>query len=498
MSNTWTTSEGTGTGPELLLALRGGGRRPLRARLEQALRDAVREGRLAPGDRLPSSRALAADLGVARGVVVEAYAQLVAEGWLDARRGSGTRVARPVWFPGRPAPHAPERDAGLRSGPASRGERAGGRPPGPGGGLDQPRFDFVPGRPDLSAFPRTAWLAALRRVLAELPASGLGYPDPGGAPALRAALAAYLGRVRGVIADPDLIVVTSGYGQALALLSRVLHDRGVRTIAFEDPLNPEPTMVAAHAGLRPVGVPVDGAGLDVDALAASRAGAAVVTSAHQFPTGVVLAPERRTALLAWAAMRGGVVLEDDYDAEYRYDREPVGAMQALGPDLVAYAGSVSKTLAPGLRLGWLVAPRVLAGELVEAKRLDDHGSNVLDQLTLAELLGSGAYDRHLRRTRRAYRARRDLLVGTLAVHAPGIRVRGVAAGLHVVVELPAGADERAVAAAARRRGVGVYPLGGYRTGSAATFPPALVVGYGGLAPADVRAGAERLAEVLAG
>jgi GntR family transcriptional regulator / MocR family aminotransferase len=335
-------------------------------------------------------------------------------------------------------------------------------------------------------------------VLAELPASGLGYPDPGGAPALRAALAAYLGRVRGVIADPDLIVVTSGYGQALALLSRVLHDRGVRTIAFEDPLNPEPTMVAAHAGLRPVGVPVDGAGLDVDALAASRAGAAVVTSAHQFPTGVVLAPERRTALLAWAAMRGGVVLEDDYDAEYRYDREPVGAMQALGPDLVAYAGSVSKTLAPGLRLGWLVAPRVLAGELVEAKRLDDHGSNVLDQLTLAELLGSGAYDRHLRRTRRAYRARRDLLVGTLAVHAPGIRVRGVAAGLHVVVELPAGADERAVAAAARRRGVGVYPLGGYRTGSAATFPPALVVGYGGLAPADVRAGAERLAEVLAG
>jgi GntR family transcriptional regulator/MocR family aminotransferase len=482
MSNTWTTSEGTG--PELLLALRGGGRRPVRARLEQALRDAVRDGRLAPGDRLPSSRALAADLGMARGVVVEAYAQLVAEGWLDARQGSGTRVARPVWFPGPPGPRTPGRAAG--------------RPSGPGAGLDQPRFDFVPGRPDLSAFPRTAWLAALRRVLAGLPASGLGYPDPGGAPALRAALAAYLGRVRGVIADPDLIVVTSGYGQALALLSRVLHDRGVRTIAFEDPLNPEPTRVAAHAGLRPVGVPVDGAGLDVDALAASRAGAAVVTSAHQFPTGVVLAPERRTALLAWAATRGRVVLEDDYDAEYRYDREPVGAMQALGPDLVAYAGSVSKTLAPGLRLGWLVAPRALAGELVEAKRLDDHGSNVLDQLTLAELLSSGAYDRHLRRTRRAYRARRDLLVGTLAVHAPGIRVGGVAAGLHVVVELPAGADERAVAAAARRRGVGVYPLGGYRTGSAATFPPALVVGYGGLAPADVRAGAERLAEVLAG
>jgi len=478
MSNAWTTS--AGSGPELLLGVQ----RPARAQLEGTLRDAVRDGRLAPGDRLPSSRALAADLGVARGVVVEAYTQLVAEGWLDARQGSGTRVAAPG-----PPRRRDSQDRALADGA---------RPPiGPA----PPRYDFMPGRPDLSAFPRSAWVGALRRVLATLPAARLGYTEPGGDPALRAALAAYLGRVRGVSADPELVVVTSGYGQALALLSRVLRDRGVTSIAFEDPLNPDPVRVAAHAGLRTVGVPVDAAGIDVGALAASPAGAVVVTSAHQFPTGVVLAPERRAALLAWAARvpgRGGVILEDDYDAEYRYDREPVGAMQALDPDLVAYAGSASKTLAPGLRLGWLVAPRRLRDAVVEAKQLADHGSSVLDQLVLAELLGSGAYDRHLRRTRRAYRARRDLLVGTLAVRAPGIRVRGVAAGLHVVIELPEGSDEQAVAAAARERGVGVYPLGRYRTGSAAVFPPALVAGYGAMPPADVRAGAELLGDVLAG
>jgi GntR family transcriptional regulator/MocR family aminotransferase len=488
MQKTWTTSPERGA--ELLVSLRRAAGVPLRAQLEEAIRAAIRDGRLTPGERLPSSRTLATDLGVARGVVVEAYAQLTAEGWLTAEHGSGTRVSKRALA---------ERTAVVPAVPPPTGARA---PAGPSvthgvaPGDPPVRWDFRPGLPDLAAFPRQAWVAATRRVLAGLPAPRLGYGDPAGTPELRAALAAYLGRVRGVLAAPDRVIVCTGFGQALGLVAGVLADHGLDRMAVEDPLNQDEPSILARAGLTPVPVPVDDLGLDVDALAATGVRAAMLTPAHQFPTGVVLAPRRRAALIDWARARDGLVVEDDYDAEYRYDRGPVGAVQGLDPERVAYAGSVSKTLAPALRLGWLVVPARMVADVAEAKRLADHGTSALDQLVLADLLGSGTYDHHLRRTRRRHRARRDLLAGTMARLAPRVTVRGVAAGLHVVVELPAGADEAAVTADALAEGIRVYPMRGYRTGSAAVQPPALVLGYGGLALSEVGAGAERLGAVL--
>ena len=334
MRKAWTTSPERGA--ELLVALRRAAGVPLRAQLEEAIRAAIRDGRLTPGERLPSSRTLATDLGVARGVVVEAYAQLTAEGWLTAEHGSGTRVSERALA---------ERTAVVPAAPAPTGARA---PAGPSvthgvaPGDPPVRWDFRPGLPDLAAFPRQAWVAATRRVLAGLPAARLGYGDPAGTPELRAALAAYLGRVRGVLAAPDRVIVCTGFGQALGLVAGVLADRGLDRMAVEDPLNQDEPSILARAGLTPVPVPVDDLGLDVDALAATGVRAAMLTPAHQFPTGVVLAPRRRAALIDWARARDGLVVEDDYDAEYRYDRGPVGAVQGLDPERVAYAGSVSR------------------------------------------------------------------------------------------------------------------------------------------------------------
>src|SRR5918999_2602281 len=314
---------------DLLLRVdRGGG--PLRAQLEDQLRDAVRAGRLGPGAALPSSRALARELSVSRGVVVEVYAQLAAEGYLVARQGAPTRVSEAA----SPGPGAT---------PAAAAERP-------------PRYDFRTGRPDISMFPRGAWLASLRRALRDAPDARLDYGDPRGAPELRGALARYLGRVRGVACDPERVVVTSGMAQGMALFARALTAGGARRIAMEDPSSAPGRAQLAANGLEIVPIPVDEDGLRTQTLGAVEVGAVMITPAHQFPLGVVLAPARRAALLDWAAHTGAVVLEDDYDAEYRYDRQPVGAVQGLAPELVAYAGSTSKTLAPGLRLGWLVVP----------------------------------------------------------------------------------------------------------------------------------------------
>jgi len=452
--------------PELLLRVDRPGA-PLRAQLEDQLREAIRAGRLAPGVALPSTRALARELRVSRGVVVEAYAQLAAEGYLVARQGAPTRVSDAA-TPGTGAAPAPEGD----------------RPP---------RFDLRTGRPDVSLFPRSAWLASLRRALRDAPDARLDYGDPRGAPELRAALARYLGRVRGVECDPGRVVVTSGMAQGMALFARALTAHGARRIAMEDPSSAPGRGQLASNGLKVVPIPVDEDGLRAERLDASGAHTAMVTPAHQFPLGVVLAPAGRATLLDWAARNEAVVLEDDYDAEYRYDRQPVGAVQGLAPDLVAYAGSVSKTLAPGLRLGWLVVPERLLDAVTAAKESDDLGTPVVEQLALADFLERGELDRHLRRTRAVYRARRDALVTSLRRHLPACRPAGVAAGLHLVVDLPPGADEDAAVEGARSRGLGLAGIAEHRIRPG---PPALLLGYGRLPEPAVEAAVRALADSL--
>ena len=426
----------------------GGGRR---AALESALRAAVRDGRLRPGDRVPSTRALAHDLGLARGTVAEAYAQLAAEGYLQTRPGAPTRIAADV----QTVAAVPPADDVQAAGPA--------------------RFDLRAGIPDLGAFPRPAWLAASRRALAAAPDASLSVVDPRGLFELRQALAGHVGRTRGVLADPGLIVVCSGFSQALAVICHALRADGMRQVAMEDPCLAAHRAIAAGSGLRVTPLAVDEGGALPEM--AAGAGAALVTPAHQFPLGATLAPARRAAFVKWARTHGTVVIEDDYDGEFRYDRQPVGALQGLDPEHVIYAGTASKTLAPGVRLGWLVLPPRLVPAAAAAAEILGAATSALQQLALAEFVRCGAHDRHVRRMRHRYRRRRDQLLGVLAERAPGLRTRGVAAGLHVVVELPpGGATEAEVVARAEPRSLALETLGSYwhRPGAAMQ---GLVVGY---------------------
>ncbi|MEU6094189.1 PLP-dependent aminotransferase family protein [Streptomyces sp. NPDC047079] len=430
-----------------------------RAGLERALRDAVRDGRLAPGTRLPAMSRLAADLGVSRGTAKAVYDQLVAEGYLTARQGSGTRVAR-----------LPSQT------PAEGGEapRAG-----------APRLDLRPGSPDVGAFPAAAWLRALRRAIATAPSRAYDYGDPRGRIELRTALSGYLGRARGVIAPPERIVITSGYVQGLALLTRVLDGAD---IAMEDPGLPFHRDVVRHNGGHVVPLAVDERGACAGHLSGSvgEAAAVVVTPAHQYPTGVTLHPERRRALTDWARSRGGLVVEDDYDGEFRYDRQPAGALQGTAPGHVVYLGTASKTLGPALRLGWMVLPPYLVDAVADAKLHSDHHTESIGQLALAEMVDSHAYDRHIRACRLRYRRRRDQLVDRLGARW---NVRGIAAGLHALVDVP---DEKAVVARAEEEGLAVGRLGDHWHPSDGDRPQGLVIGYG--TPRD-RAYAEAL-EVL--
>jgi GntR family transcriptional regulator / MocR family aminotransferase len=455
--------EGTSYGPELLVGLRGGRRR---AQLEDRLRELVRDGTLVAGSRMPSSRALAGDLSVSRRLVVDAYAQLLAEGYLVSRQGAGTYVAETTAIA----------DGAVPSQPPSA-----------------PQFDFFPGAPDLSAFPRTLWLRAMRDVLRSAPDVALAYPDVRGAPELRVALSAYLRRVRGVVAEPDAIVVCSGATQGLALLGRALVAQGVTDIDVEDPGLPPHRVVLQYAGLRVRGAGVDEQGVQVTTL---RSPAVLTTPAHQCPTGVVLSPARRGELVRWAR-EGGLVIEDDYDAEFRYDRPPLGALQGLAPEHVVYMGTVSKTLAPGMRLGWLVLPQSMLEAVQKAKALDDLGCPSLDQLVLARLLQTSAYDRHLRRARRRNRARRDALIAAVARELPEAHVSGISAGLHALVRLSAAVDLNALVRAAERRSLRVYPLEFHRI-EPAREDDALVMGYANLSEPTIAEGVRRLAEVLRG
>ncbi|MFJ4901879.1 PLP-dependent aminotransferase family protein [Streptomyces sp. NPDC088727] len=427
----------------------------LRAGLMDALREAARTGRLAPGTRLPSSRTLAADLGIARNTVADAYAELVAEGWLTARQGSGTRVARRA-----------EPRRGTTRTPRSRPPRT------------SPAYSLMPGSPDLSTFPRAEWLKAARRAITSAPNDALGYGDPRGRVELRTVLADYLSRARGVYADPDRIVICSGFVHGLMMMGKVLRERRVREVAVESYGLDVHTRLLTEAGLRIPCLPLDELGSRTGELPAMRgAGAVLLTPAHQFPTGVPLHPDRRAAAVDWARSTGGLILEDDYDGEFRYDRQPVGALQGLDPEHVVYLGTASKSMAPGLRLGWMVVPQALVGQMAEAKGLSDWSSSALDQLTLAEFIASGAYDRHVRSMRLRYRRRRDQLVAALAERAPSIRISGIAAGLHAVLELPEGSEADVVRSAAWQ-GLAVEGLSSFRHPDAEVSREALVIGYG--------------------
>ena len=459
---------------ELAIGLDRNGGDALHRQIEASIRQRIRSGALPAGVALPPTRALAADLGVTRGVVVEAYAQLVAEGYLTSRSGGYTQVA-PAVTAAPPAAPRPGRPASPR-------------PP-------RPVADFGYGRGNVAAFPRAAWLRSVRRVLTEAPDERLGYLDGRGAVELRSALAAYLNRVRGTNADPETIVITSGYAQAVSLLTGLLAARGARTVAVEDPSAADDARpIAQSLGLNVVGVPVGDDGVRVDALAELGADVLILTPSHQWPTGGVLSPQARAAVLAWAQRTGALVLEDDYDAEYRYDRAPIGAMQGLDPDRVAYAGTASKTLAPGFRLGWLILPRELAGPFAEAKLLADRGSPILDQLTFADFLSRGEFDRHLRRMRPMYRSRRDALLTALARHLPELEPAGIAAGLHLVAWLPQDLEEATVIAAAAREGVAVAGVTPYRLSPAPRG--GLIFGYSNLNERAIADGITRLARAV--
>ena len=440
--------------------------------IERSLRTAIRAGRLTPGTVLPSSRSLARDLGVARGTVSAAYSQLAAEGYVATRQGAPTQVS---WAPPR-------------------------RPPLPATMAPPPhhRWDFRPGRPDSASFPRLAWARAHRHVLAHAPDEIFGYGDARGSAELRQALADYLGRARGVDTSPERLLVCDGFTQALTLICTVLRARGALTLAVEDPCAPRYRQLAETLGLRVTGVPCDHDGLRTDHLARSSADAVLVTPAHQFPLGVTMSAARRTELVQWARRRQAVIIEDDYDGEFRYDRQPVGSLQQLDPGHVIYTGTASKTLAPGLRLGWLSAPPSIARALADTKQRLDRGTSILEQLTLAEMITNGAFDRHIRRMRASYHHRRDELTQTLKASLPHLRLAGATAGLHALIYLPGnGPTEKQLQAQAARHSIALHTLASYWLHPPAPSPQAIIIGYASPASHAYRPALRALTQLLA-
>lgn len=460
-----TNSADAGFPPDLLLALDRSSPDGLSTQLQQQLRAAIQQGRLAAGTLLPPSRALAEQIGVARSVVVTAYEHLTADGYLASRQGSGTRV-QPI------TPRPPR----TRTAPGRALPLAG-------------------GLPDAALFPRTEWLRHYRAVITTMSNAQLGYPGPLGTRPLRETLTDYLARVRGVATTPDHTLITSGLTQAVVLVARALRARGIDAIAVEDPCFGFHRDALVNTGLRVEPIPVDDDGMQVHRLADLDVGAVLVAPAHSYPTGVVLSPARRAALIAWAHRHEGLIIEDDYDAEFRYDRTPIGALQGLAPERVAYAGCVSKTLTPALRLGWTALPPWLIQDVVAQKLYDDMGNSTLEQLTLSRFVETGGLTRHLRRVRPIYRRRRDAALSAIGTSLPHTVPTGVAAGLHVYLRLPTGADEAAIVDAALARGL---LLGGARRNwsDPEQAPPALVIGYGALGESAIRDGITQLGNVL--
>ena len=467
--------EWSSSSPELLIQLDRSSATPLRAQLESQLRVAIQTGRLSANERLPSSRSLAVSLDISRGLVQECFAQLQAEGYLKTRGGSATRVAA-TYRGARPAPSS-------EAAPAA---------------TTQPRLlaDFASGVPDLASAPRADWAWAVREACREAPNTAFDYGDARGDQRLREVMAGYLRRVRAVDAYPDRLLVCSGFAQGLAIVLRVLAQAGLTRVAVEDPGSIRSIgRACTAAGSEIVPVAVDELGIDVAALDASGGRVVVLTPAHQWPTGVVLAAERRHELITWAHERNAIIIEDDYDAEFRYDREPIGSLQGLDPDRVISLGTVSKSLTPALRLGWAVVPMAIVEAVADAKLTADRSTSRIDQLALATLIESGRYDRHLRRMRTEYAARRGALVEALIEHAPQIRLTGLAAGFHAVAHLSPAADEQAIIAEARERGVGLYGMSDLRSDHRTT-PPQLVFGFGNTSQRAIRDGVAAIAELL--
>ena len=475
--------------------------------LTEQLRAAIGDGRLPVGSRLPATRVLAEELRVSRGVVTEAYERLIEDGQLTGRGRAGTRVvAAPAAVSGQSGPPAqgpsgPTVDDAAAGPKVQDGVAGSGTafPAAPGAEVFESlrsvpcRIDLSPGVPDLAAFPRTAWLRAERAVLDALSPSSFGYGDPRGTPVLRSAVADWLARNRGIRVSPDQVIVVAGVAQALAVLARTLRQAGLDSVAVEDPGSLGARMQLRHWGLATPPVPVDAGGLRVDELRASGAAAVMMTPAHQFPSGVVLDGARRREVWQWAR-DGGLIIEDDYDAEHRYDRSPVPALRAALPDQVCYAGSVSKLLAPGLRTGWLLVPPALHEAVVAAKRHEDLGNAVLPQLVLAQLMTSGDLERHLRLLRKRHVRRRDAMIQAIRTHLPAARVHGAAAGLHLTVTFAAPLADVELAAGALASGVKVQPLSWHRQ---TPGEPGLVLGYAARTPTEIHEGLAVLGRIAA-
>ncbi|MEV6237486.1 PLP-dependent aminotransferase family protein [Lentzea sp. NPDC051838] len=424
--------------------------RNARAGLMDAFREAIRTGRLAPGTRLPSSRVLANDLGLGRNTVVRAYSELINEGWLMGQHGSGTEVAR------RAAEPAPGRE-----------------PPRPPRARPQLVHDLRPGRPDLSSFPREEWIRAVKRTVSTAPFEAFGYTNPHGRSELREVIARYLARARGLRARAGNVVVCGGAAEGLRLVAAVLLKAGVTTVAVEEFGLQTQREALLKAGLDVVPIPVDADGADVSTLDEVAPGAVLLTPSHQFPLGVALHSDRRAAVVDWARRRGTLIIEDDYDGEFRYDRSPVGALQGLDHDHVIYLGTASKSLAPGLRLGWLVVPDHLVGAIVAEKGWAEETVGFVNQLAMTDFVESGAYDRHIRTMRAQYRRRREQLVGMIAQHA---RVTGMSAGLHVVVDQPGRTGAELVRRAAREQ-LTVEPLDFFRHPASTSDRDGMAIGF---------------------
>ncbi|GGM80573.1 GntR family transcriptional regulator [Longimycelium tulufanense] len=420
--------------------------------IKQLIRDQV----LRPGVRLPSTRQLATDLNVSRSVVVEAYQQLIAEGWLASSQRSGTWVS-------------------YRAEQCSRRGRYVANSS--HDNLRQTHLDLRPTGADITAFPRKEWLGCLTIVLRRASRLDLDYPPTSGVPALREELAQYLGRVRGLRVLPDQVVVTVGFAQGLSLVGHMLRRLGIHSIALEDPGQPYLRNFIEKIGLRTVGVPVDENGIDVAALERSAARSVLVTPAHQFPTGVVLAPHRRAALLDWAERVDGLIIEDDYDGELWHepsDWRPT--LQSMSPCRVIYGGTASKTLAPGLRLGWLCVPPTLVRELERAREGHDLGTGSIEQLAYSEFIRTGRLDRHLRRMRARYRERRRTLVNVLSERLPDLQLCGSAVGAHAYLRLPPRLDERSLVTRVARQRLLIPGVTHFGLGHASPAP-GLIVGY---------------------
>lgn len=439
----------------------------LSRQLEEQMRSAIRSEAFAAGAQLPSTRVLAEDLGVSRGVIVRAYSQLAAEGYLALRQGAAVTVRVPV----RVDPTAAR--------PRDDGHRV--------------AYDLRPHLPEINGFPRQAWLRAVRESLERARGADLTYSDSRGLWDLRVEVCNYLARARGVLAHPERTLITGGSTHALSLVSRVLARRGRTRMAFENPSHPLLRNVAAAGSQTVVAAAVDEQGVRPDSI--GPADTVFVTPAHQFPTGVVLSPERRVALVAWAHEAGGLILEDDYDAEFRYDRAPVGALQGLAADRVVYIGSTGKTFAPALRLGWAVLPPDLFDDVSVELFRSVLQISAFNQLAFASFLGRGDFDRHLRRMRQVYRARRDLVVSLLGELLPDHTVSGIAAGLHVLLEMPSPSAAEAARIESEKDGIVVESLEQHSFADHAGRA-GLLIGYGGLPEPSLEQAIRRLATII--